>query len=79
MSTKIKFEEALSKLEDSLRRLESGNMSLDESIKVFEEAVKLVRVCNDRLDSAENRVRMLVAGEDGSVTDVPFDAFGNET
>ena len=79
MSTKIKFEEALSKLEDSLRRLESGNMSLDESIKVFEEAVKLVRVCNDRLDSAENRVRMLVAGEDGGVTDVPFDAFGNET
>ena len=79
MSTKIKFEDALAKLEDSLRRFESGNMSLDESIKVFEEAVKLVRICNDRLDSAENRVRMLTEGSDGSITDVPFDVSGNET
>ena len=70
---KINFEEAITKLEDEVRKLESGNMTLDDSIKSFEESVKLVRVCNEILDSAERRVRILVETEDGSITDAPFD------
>ncbi len=69
----MKFEEAMTKLEGEVKKLESGNMSLDESINAFEEAVKLIGVCNKHLENAERRVRLLTEGADGSITDVPFD------
>ena len=69
----INFEEAISKLENDVKKLEGGNMSLDDSIASFEEAVKLVRLCNQKLESAERRVRLLTEGRDGVVTDIPFD------
>lgn len=74
----ITFEEAMLKLESEVKRLESGSMGLDESIAAYEEAVKLIRVCNQKLDNAERRVRILVESSDGSITDAPFD-LGNET
>ena len=67
------FEEAISELEERVKLLESGNMSLDESLSAFEEAIGLARICNERLEKAEARVRMLVEAADGSVTDCPFD------
>ena len=73
MKKEINFEEAILGLEEKVRLLESGNMSLDDSLKAFEEAVGLVRLCNERLESAEARVRMLVENSDGTVTDRPFD------
>lgn len=73
MKKTMTFEEAMLSLEDIVKKLESGGLSLDESLSSFEEAVKLVRFCNDKLESAEQRVRILVEGEDGSVTDAPFD------
>ena len=69
----INFEEAISKLENEVKKLEGGNMSLDDSIASFEEAVKLVRLCNQKLESAERRVRLLTEGRGGVVTDIPFD------
>ena len=68
----LSFEEALLMLEDQVRKLESGNMTLDQSISSFEEAVKLVKLCNEKLESAERRVRLLTEKNDGTVTDVPF-------
>jgi exodeoxyribonuclease VII small subunit len=78
MENNIKFETALESLEEKVRLLESGNISLDESLKAFEEAVALVRVCNDRLAEAERRVRILTEGKDGTVTDMPFEDSVNE-
>lgn len=69
----MKFEEAMTKLEGEVKKLESGNMTLDESISAFEEAVKLIGVCNKHLENAERKVRLLTEGADGSITDVPFD------
>ncbi len=69
----INFEEAMLKLEGEVKKLESGNMTLDESIAAFEEAVKLIRVCNEKLENAERRVRILTESSDGSITDLPFD------
>jgi len=69
----IIFEEAMLKLEGEVKKLESGNMTLDESIAAFEEAVKLIRVCNEKLENAERRVRILTESSDGSITDLPFD------
>lgn len=74
----MKFEDAMIELESKVKKLESGSLTLDESIAAFEEAVKLIRVCNKQLENAERRVRMLTEGNDGSVTDVPFE-IENET
>ena len=73
MEKEIKFEEVMTKLEGEVKKLESGNMTLDESIAAFEEAVKLIAECNKQLDSAERRVRLLTEAADGTITDVPFD------
>lgn len=62
---KEKFEEAYSRLEEIVKKLESGTLSLEESLKAFEEGVRLSRVCSERLDEAERRVEMLVDGEKG--------------
>ena len=69
----IKFEEAMQRLESEVKKLESGNMTLDQSIESFEEAVKLVKICNEKLESAERRERILTESGDGSITDLPFD------
>lgn len=69
----MNFEEAIKKLESEVKRLESGNMTLDESIDAFEEAIKLVKICNEKLESAERRVRILTENSDGTITDLPFD------
>ena len=73
MSKNMKFEEAMLKLEESVRLLEGGTLSLDESIEKYEEALKYVRICNDTLEKAEQKVRILTESTDGSVSDRPFD------
>ena len=69
----MNFEEAIKKLESEVKRLESGNMSLDESIDAFEEAIKLVKICNEKLENAERRVRILTENSDGTISDMPFE------
>ena len=73
MKKTMKYEEAIAQLEAAVARLESGALGLDEAIAVYEEAVKLVRICNERLEAAEQRVKLLTEGEDGSISDRPFD------
>ncbi len=79
MNEDMKFEDALSLLEAEVKKLESGNMPLDESLEAFEHAVKLVKICNEKLETAERRVKLLVEDSDGSVTDVNFENSQNET
>ena len=78
MKKNITFEEAMTKLETAVARLEGGSLSLEDSLSSFEEAVELIKLCNSKLESAEQRVKMLIEGADGSVTDVPFDVNNNE-
>jgi exodeoxyribonuclease VII small subunit len=61
---KEKFEEALERLEDIVRKMEAGDMSLEESLKAFEEGIKLARLCSLRLDEAERRVEILLKQEE---------------
>lgn len=70
---KITFEDAMYELEGKVKDLESGNMTLEESLKAFSEAMKLISVCNSQLDGAKEQVRILLEKEDGIVTDSPFD------
>lgn len=72
MEEKMSFEEAFSSLENIVDKMERGELSLDDSLSAFEEAVRLVKLCNSELENAEQRVRALIEGVDGSVTDEPF-------
>ena len=71
---KLDFEKNISVLEDIVSKLESGEVSLDESLKLFEEGVKIIKECNTELDNAEQKVNILLAGKDGSITEEKFEA-----
>jgi exodeoxyribonuclease VII small subunit len=69
--SKEKFEESLEKLEEIVRRMEAGEMTLEESLKAFEEGIKLSRLCAKKLDEADRRVELLLR-EDGELATKPF-------
>ena len=69
---KMTFEAALARLEEIVRAMESGSAALDSSLSLFEEGVKLIKICNEKLDSAEQKVRILTESEDGVVSDASF-------
>lgn len=61
----VKFEEALSRLETIVAELERGELPLEDSMRIFEEGIKLSKVCLKMLDDAERRVEILVKDKDG--------------
>ena len=60
------FEVSLKELEKIVRKLEDGDLSLEESLKLFEDGVKLSRECQERLNQAERRIEVLLKDENGS-------------
>lgn len=66
------FESATTRLEEIVKLLERGNSSLDESLKLYEEGVALVRFCNEALDNAEKRIKILAPGANGEMTQKDF-------
>jgi exodeoxyribonuclease VII small subunit len=66
------FEDSLKKLEAIVDKLEKGDLSLEDSIKLFEEGVGLSAVCKKELEEAEGKVQMLVKQRDGSLKTEPF-------
>jgi exodeoxyribonuclease VII small subunit len=61
-----KFELSLKKLEEAVNRLESGDLSLDDSLRVFEEGVKHASICSRKLNEAQKKVELLLKRKDGS-------------
>ena len=75
----LKFEDGLKRLEEIVAKLESGNLSLDESLKLFEEGVKLVRFCNERLAEAQQKVKLLTKDQAGNIIgSQPFESEPSE-
>lgn len=74
---KEKFEDALEKLEKIVTQLEEGDISLEESLKLFEEGIRLSRFCNQKLDEAEKRVEILLKDKDGELIREPFEPSRN--
>jgi len=66
------FEESLKKLESIVDKLEKGDLSLEESLKLFEEGVGLSAVCKKELEEAEGKVEMLIKQRNGSLKAEPF-------
>ena len=70
---KERFEDALNKLEKIVSQLEEGDIALEESLRLFEEGIRLSRFCNQRLDEAEKKVEILLKDKNGMLKTRPFD------
>ena len=68
-----KFEASLSRLEEIVSSLEGGELPLEQSLKLFEEGIKLARICNARLEEAERKVEVLLKDKAGRMTARPFE------
>lgn len=66
-STQLSFEAAFARLEEILEKLNSGAISLDESLRLYEEADRLVAVCSRRLNEAERKIEILVKNRNGEL------------
>jgi exodeoxyribonuclease VII small subunit len=70
----ISFEQGLARLDEIISVLEKDNVALDDLMKLYEEGVGLLRACNEQLDTAEQKVKMLKISPDGLKANlVPFD------
>ncbi len=59
INNEITFEQALARLEQIVKALEGGNVPLEDLIKLFDEGTNLVKLCTERLDKAEEKVKLL--------------------
>lgn len=66
------FEESLARLESLVERMETGDLSLEESLKTFEDGIKLTRECQQALKSAEQKVKLLIE-KNGEIEEQPFE------
>ena len=64
---KMKFEEALSKLEQIVQQLETGALPLEESLAQFEEGMRLSKIWGDKLTEVEGKIEVLVKRPDGNL------------
>ena len=67
------FESALKRLEDIVHQLESGDAPLEQSIQLYEEAIKLKSFCARKLNEAQMKVEQITRSIDGEVKTTPFD------
>lgn len=72
MATKT-FEESMLELEQMVASLESGDITLDESLKLFEKGIKLSKSCQKKLDEAEKKVKILTASGNGDMEEKDFE------
>ena len=72
MAKKKNFEEYLTQLETLADELESGDLPLEEALKKYEEAIKALRLCQETLKKAEQRIEVLLRDAEGKLQAQPF-------
>ena len=70
--SKERFEDTFKKLETIVNKLEGGDLPLEETMKLFEEGMRLSRLCSERLAEVQKRVEILLKTEDGGLQPQPF-------
>ena len=65
MNKELSYEQAFERLEEILNQLNANQASLEDSLKLFEEANKLINQCNQKLTSAEKKIELLIKNRDG--------------
>jgi exodeoxyribonuclease VII small subunit len=71
------FEEHLKALESIVEQLEGGDLSLEDSVRLFEDGMKLSDACKKELDVAEGKIQVLVEGGKGGMKTVDLDELDN--
>ena len=71
--SEIKFEKALKRLEEIVEKLERGDLDLDKSLEIFEEGIKMSRICSQKLKEAEKKIEILTKDETGQLKTEPFE------
>lgn len=74
MNKDMKFEEAIAELEKTVKALEDGNTPLDKALELYEKGIALIRLCNEKLEGAEQKINMLL-NEGGALAEKPFGEF----
>lgn len=69
----MNFEQNIEELEQIVAELEKGDLNLDESIKKFEEGMKLSKKCNEMLEEAEKKITILIKKDDGAIEEENFE------
>lgn len=72
------FEAAIKKLEETVSLLDEGQLTLDETLSLYEEGIKLYRYCNNILDKAEQKINIMMDGEEISFSSFDPDDFRGE-
>ncbi len=67
------FEEMITELEEIVTRLETGDAPLDEAVSLFETGVKISAKCHEKLDKAEQKIKLLTEQSDGTVLETELD------
>lgn len=70
--SKERFEDTFKKLETIVSKLENGDLSLDDSVKLFEEGMRLSHLCSEKLAEVQKRVEILIKSEEGELQPQPF-------
>ncbi|MBQ9783195.1 MAG: exodeoxyribonuclease VII small subunit [Clostridia bacterium] len=70
----VKLEDAMRRLDEVVAALDSEQADLEQALKLYEEGVRLVRICHERLQDAERTVRILKLNPDGEIAEVPMQA-----
>ena len=73
------FDQALKRLEDIVAELEKGELALERALELFEEGIKISRLCGEKLEEAERKVEMLVKDSRGILKEEPFEQGGGPT
>ena len=72
MEKEMNFEELMQKLESITTKLEKENLNLDESVKLFEEGMKISKECNEKLENAEKRITILLNDGENNLSEEDF-------
>ena len=64
------FEQSIAELEEIVEQLENGDVTLDESLGLFEKGIKLSKSCQKMLDTAEKKVSILMTNDDGEIVNL---------
>jgi exodeoxyribonuclease VII small subunit len=65
--SEIKFEKAMNRLENIVDELERGDLDIDKSLEIFEEGIKMSRLCSKKLNEAEAKIEKLTKGKTGDL------------
>ena len=72
INKEMTFESAMARLEEIVNMLESGRATLDDSLGLYEEGIALVRLCSDRLDKAEQKIKIIRTTPSGEMAEEDF-------